>query len=198
MKTVLEVHMDFLSEIESYNNKLKDALDKIDKVQINLFAKVLLKHYAAGSHIFIFGNGGSGMTASHTVCDFNKGVCLDLERKFKFICLNDNIGSMLAYGNDVSYSDIFHLQLKNFLTPKDLVIGISGSGNSENVIRAINYAKEMESDTFALCGFSGGKLKGIDSTNCIHVPIHDMQIVEDCHMIIFHMLMQIVYKYLHR
>ncbi len=190
--------MDFLSEIEGYNNKLKAAVDAIDKQQINHFIDILLKHYERKSHIFIFGNGGSGSTASHVVCDFNKGVCLDLDKKFKFVCLNDNLASILAYGNDISYDDIFCLQLKNYLTPDDLVIGISGSGNSENVIRAIRYAKVMKSATFALCGFDGGKLKQIDTINCVHVPTRDMQVVEDCHLILFHMIMQIIHRHLHK
>lgn len=190
--------MDFFYEIEKYNNKLKETLDKIDRKQINYFVEVLLKHYEAGSHIFTCGNGGSGLTASHVVCDFNKGICLDLEKKFKFICLNDNIGSILAYGNDISYEDIFALQLKNYLKRGDLVIGISGSGNSINIIKTIEYAKQAGIDTFTLCGFDGGKLKQIDQNNCIHVPIKDMQIVEDCHLVIFHMLMQIIYNNLHK
>lgn len=190
--------MDSFNEIERYKDELKETIDKIDKKPINHFIEVLLKHYEAESHIFIFGNGGSGMTASHTVCDFNKGVCLDLERKFKFICLNDNIGSILAYGNDISYDDIFALQLKNYLNPGDLVIGISGSGNSENIVKTIEYARQAGVDTFTLCGFDGGKLKQIDQNNCIHVPIRDMQIVEDCHLVVFHMLMRIIYNYLHK
>lgn len=190
--------MDFLNEIEEYNERLKTTIDAIDKEQINHFINTLLRHYNSSSHIFIFGNGGSGMTASHMVCDFNKGVCLDLDKKFKFLCLNDNLASILAYGNDVSYEDIFCLQLKNYLTPNDLVIGISGSGNSENVVRAIKYAREMKASTFTLCGFDGGKLKKLDVNACIHVPMHDMQVVEDCHMIIFHKIMQILHRYLHK
>ena len=77
-------------------------------------------------------------------------------------------------------------------------LGIYGSGNSENVVKTIKYAKEKTSDTFTLCGFDGGRLKGIDSINCIHVPMKDMQVVEDCHMMIFHMIMQILYCHLHK
>lgn len=190
--------MDFSNEIEDYFNRLKIAINKIDKSQINYFADVLLLHYKSNSNIFIFGNGGSAATASHVVCDFNKGVCLDLEKKFKFVCLNDNLPSILAYSNDISYDDIFHLQLKNYLTSRDLVIGISGSGNSNNVIKAIEYAKQIGATRFILCGFDGGRLKEINQNNCIHVPFHDMQIVEDCHLIVFHMLMQIMHNYLHR
>lgn len=188
--------MDFLNEINDYCNKLKRTIDAIDKKEINHFAETLLRHYEIQSQIFIFGNGGSGATASHSVCDFNKGVCLNLEKRFRFVCLNDNMATILAYGNDDSYDDIFYLQLKNVLTASDLVIGISGSGNSENVVKAVKYAKERGASTFTLCGYNGGRLKQIDKTNCIHVAVDDMQIVEDCHVFVFHMLMQILYKHL--
>jgi len=189
-----EIKMDFLNEIYGYCSRSKTTIDNIDKKQINHFAEVLLDHYENNSHIFIFGNGGSAATASHVVCDFNKGVCLDLDKKFKFICLNDNLPSILAYSNDISYDDIFYLQLKNYLTSRDLVIGISGSGNSKNIVKAIEYAKETKADIFTLYGFDGGRLKEIEPKNSIHIPISDMQVVEDCHLIIFHMLMQILYK----
>ena len=186
--------MDFLNEIDDYCNKLKATIDKIGKNEISRFAKVLLHHYENNSHIFIFGNGGNGAIASHVICDFNKGVCLNMDKKFRFVCLNDNLPSILAYSNDISFDDIFYLQLKNFLTPKDLVVGISGSGNSKNVVKAIEYTREIGADTFTLCGSNGGKLKEIDLNRCIHVPAKDMQVVEDCYLIIFHMLMQIIYK----
>ena len=190
--------MDFSNNIDDYTSRLKLAIDGIDRKQIDHFAKILLEHYDQGNSIFIFGNGGSGATASHVVCDFNKGVSLELEKKFKFICLNDNVGSILAYANDLAYEEIFCQQLSNYLTVKDLVIGISGSGNSKNVLKAIEYAKKVGAKTFSLCGYDGGKLKKIDSVNCIHVAVNDMQIVEDCHMIIFHMLMQIIHKFLNK
>ena len=194
MITMGRIAVDFLNEINEYCVKLKGTLDRINKKEINNFAETLLHHYENDKHVFIFGNGGSGVTASHAVCDFNKGVCLELDKKFKFVCLNDNMASILAYGNDISYDDIFIMQLKNFCAPGDLVIGISGSGNSINIVKAIEYAREIGADTFTLCGFDGGRLKGIDKDNCIHVPINDMQITEDCHTIILHMLMQILYE----
>jgi len=190
--------MDFLNEIDGYINKLKVTLGRIDTKEINRFANVLLDHYQRDSHIFIFGNGGSGATASHAVCDLNKGTCVDLDKKFKFVCLNDNMASILAYSNDVSYEDIFYLQLKNYLTPDDLVIGISGSGNSTNVVKAITYAKQKGAGTFTLCGYDGGRLKEIDRNNCIHVPVEDMQVAEDCHLSIIHIQMQIFFNYLKR
>ncbi len=188
--------MDFLNSIDDYFGRLKIVLDNIDKDKINYFVSVLLKHYEKQSCIYIFGNGGSAMTASHVVCDFNKGVCLELEKKFKLICLNDNLATILAYANDISYDEIFRLQLKNYLKKDDLVIGISGSGNSLNVLEGIEYSKQVGAETFTLCGFDGGKLKQVDAVNCLHIPINDMQIAEDSHVIIFHVVMQILYKHL--
>jgi D-sedoheptulose 7-phosphate isomerase len=137
------------------------------------------------------GNGGSGSTASHWACDLNKGCCLGLEKKFKTICLNDNLPTMMAYANDCSYDDIFVEPLKNFFQPDDLVIGISGSGNSQNVLNAIEYANEKGGRTIGLCGYEGGKLHDmVDLSLLAHV--NDMQKVEDLHMIIVHISMQVI------
>lgn len=190
--------MDFLNEIDAYLTKLKATIDSIDKNEIKRFAEVLLRHYNNGSNVFIFGNGGSGATASHAVCDFNKCACLGLEKKFKFICLNDNIPSLMAHANDLNFGDVFCEQLKNYLKQGDLVIAISGSGNSKNVVKAVEYARESGAETFTLCGYNGGALHKIDPKNSIHIKIEDMQVVEDCHVIIFHMLAQILQKYLRR
>ncbi|MGB2929389.1 MAG: SIS domain-containing protein, partial [Desulfobacterales bacterium] len=126
---------------------------------------------------------------SHWACDINKGCGLGIDKKFKMICLNDSISTMLAYANDLSYEDIFIEQLKNFFVPGDVVIGISGSGNSENVLKAIEYANKNGGTTVGLCGFSGGKLYQI-----VNIPIlakvDDMQKIEDIHMIVAHISMQ--------
>jgi D-sedoheptulose 7-phosphate isomerase len=142
------------------------------------------------------GNGGSGSTASHFACDINKGCCLDLEKKFKMLCLNDNLPTLLALANDVSYDSVFVEQMKNFFNSGDVVIGISGSGNSENVLQAITYAKTMGGRTVGFSGFSGGKLSQIVDIAFV-AEIDDMQKVEDVHMIVVHMIMQAVYKALH-
>ena len=110
---------------------------------------------------------------------------------YKFICLNDNIPSMMAYGNDLSYGDIFLYPLQTYYNKKDVVIGISGSGNSENVVRAISWAKENEATTIGLTGYSGGKVKELCQYN-VHVPVDDMQIAEDLHMVLDHCMMKIL------
>lgn len=176
-----------------YLAQLKDLLDLFPHERFDAIGKELISAFNHEKHIFIMGNGGSGSTASHFACDINKGCCFDLEKKFKVICLNDNVPTMLAYANDLSYSQVFVEQLKNFLQHGDVVIGISGSGNSENVLQAVSYAKEKGAKTIGLTGFDGGKL-----SHMVDIPlvaaVKDMQKVEDVHMIVVHMLMQYLCK----
>jgi D-sedoheptulose 7-phosphate isomerase len=154
---------------------------------------VILDAYENQRSIFIMGNGGSGATASHFACDINKGASSGLEKRFKVFCLNDNVPTMLAYANDNSYEDIFVEQLKNFLKPEDVIIGISGSGNSKNVIKAIQYANKNEAKSVALTGFDGGKLAEVAKIS-LTIPVNDMQKTEDVHFILIHMIMQILCK----
>ena len=189
--------MDFNQFAHQYLNRLKTVMDNFD---LNAFGKMvhtLLDAYSRQAHIFVMGNGGSGSTASHLTCDINKGCCIDLEKKFKMICLNDNIPTMLAFANDLSYDAVFEEQLKNFFNPGDLVIGISGSGNSENVLRAIGFASKNGGKTIGWSGFGGGRLAGMVDLAFV-VDSHDMQQVEDAHMVVAHMIMQSVYAALHQ
>lgn len=175
-----------------FRNYLAELTNIFDTVNIKAFEGFideLTKAYERESQIFICGNGGSASTASHFASDINKGVSYGKDKRFKVICLNDNIPTMLAYANDVSYDDVFIEQLKNFMNENDLVIGISGSGNSENVLKAVRYANEHSGKTFGICGYGGGKLKGI-AQKSIAINSNDMQKVEDLHMIIFHCAMQ--------
>jgi len=177
----------------SYLEQLKVLLDIFPHDKFEEIGNILMKAYDEGKQVFIMGNGGSGSTASHFACDINKGCCFNLEKKFKVICLNDNIPTMLAYANDLSYDKIFVEQLKNFLQPGDVVICISASGNSENVLQAVSYAKKKEALTIGLTGFDGGKLARIVDVPLV-AAINDMQKVEDLHMIVVHMLMQYLCK----
>jgi D-sedoheptulose 7-phosphate isomerase len=172
-----------------YIKDLKKVLDTFPHDQFERLIGAMLDCCRKGNRIFVMGNGGSASTASHWVCDINKGCCLDQNPKFKMICLNDSISTMLAYANDLSYEDVFVEQLKNFFEIGDLVIGISGSGNSQNVLKAIDYANQNGGVTAGLCGYSGGKLlKLVDIP--ILAEINDMQKIEDVHMIVVHMVMQ--------
>lgn len=186
--------MDYIVDIQLYFKRLKQTVDLISKEDVNKLINLLIEAKDQGKAVFIMGNGGSAATASHYVCDFNKGVSFDSEKKFKFICLNDNIPSLMAYANDLSYNDVFVYPLQNYFTPGDVVIGISGSGNSSNVIKAIEYANENDGITVGLTGYDGGQLKRIAKYN-IHIPINDMQITEDLHMMIDHCMMKILSTY---
>ncbi len=184
---------DFKSEIDRYKNRLQQALNSVKTDEVIKMLNVIRRAYIEEQTIFIMGNGGSAATASHIACDLNKGVSHGLQKKFKVVCLNDNIPTMLATANDISYAEIFIEPLKNFLKPGDVVIGISGSGNSKNILKAIGYANKNSGITIGLCGFDGGKLKQTAS-HSIHIRVNDMQITEDIHSIIGHLMMQIFEK----
>ena len=178
-------------KINNYFDRLKNTLDNMDRSEIETFIQVLNQARENGNNIFIMGNGGSAATASHFVCDFNKGASYmyDDKKRFKFICLNDNTAINMAYANDVSYEDIFVEPMKNFFSKGDVVIGISGSGNSKNIVKAIEYANQNGGITVGLTGYNGGKLKQI-CKHSVNANIDDMQISEDIHMILCHMIMQ--------
>jgi len=178
----------------SYFQDIKGTLDKINLNILRKVNDILFDALNKGNQIFTMGNGGSGVTASHFVCDLNKGVSFGQKKKFKAICLNDNLPTLLAYANDLSYSDIFCEQLKNFMEEKDIVIGFSGSGNSENVLKAIEHANKNRAITIGFSGFDGGKLAKI-AKHSIIVSIDDMQKIEDIHLILCHLIMQTMKKF---
>ena len=190
---IKEKGMDYLNQIRGYIEKEKGVLDCLNADAINLAMNEIVRARDEKNQIFIMGNGGSAATASHYTGDFNKGLSLDREKKFRFYCLNDNVATVLSLANDLCYEEIFVQQLKNFMDPGDIVIAISGSGNSENIIRAVRYAKEKGNLVIGLTGYDGGKLKELSDIQ-LHVPIHDMQITEDIHMIYDHLIMSIFYK----
>src|SRR5205085_4359406 len=125
--------------------------------------------------VFVIGNGGSAANASHFAQDLAKGTCHDMqqERRIRALSLTDNIAFISALGNDEGYDQIFVQQLRTFCRPGDLLIAISGSGNSPNVLRAVEYAHEQGMKTIGVTGFSGGKLRDL-ADECVHVPLNDM------------------------
>jgi D-sedoheptulose 7-phosphate isomerase len=181
--------------IENYFNRLVDTVKQLSHEQAYNVAKELMDCYHRDGSIYIFGNGGSGSTASHIVGDFMKGVSYQMEKRFRVTCLNDNFSTLGAISNDISYEEVFVEPLKNFLRPGDLVIGISGSGNSMNVVKAMLYAKEKGVRTVAMCGYTGGKIKDIADVY-FHAPIKDMEITEDIHLIGFHAIKQYIIELL--
>lgn len=169
----------------------KEVLASLSPEQINEVMNVLEHARISGKRIFICGNGGSASTAAHLECDFNKGISYAQDVKYDIECLSDNVPMMMAIANDIGYEDIFVVPLRNKLKKGDIVIGISGSGNSENVLKAIQYANDLGADTIAFTGYSGGRLKKA-AKHHIHVGIDNMQIVEDVHLVLNHMMMFIL------
>ncbi len=179
------------AHIKKYLKLLENKISALDIRQINKIVNILKTAYDSEHTIFAMGNGGSGTTASHLVCDFNRGASAGSVKKFKVISLNDNVPSLSAIANDIGYDAVFEEQLKNFLRPGDVVLGISVSGNSKNIIRAIEYANKHGATTIGLCGFDGGQLKKI-AQYPLHVKVDDMKIAEDIHSIVSHILMKML------
>lgn len=173
--------------IKSYFDREIEVIRRLNIDDINTAVQAIWAAYEREATIYIFGNGGSAATASHYVCDFNKGISENKEKKFNFVCLNDNYPQMMAIANDISYDEVFRYPLVNKLKPTDLVIGISGSGNSKNVIRAVEYAKEIGASVVGITGYHGGKLKELADYH-MDVMEDDMQISEDLHMVFNHMM----------
>src|SRR4030042_1293936 len=181
------------SEFTNYFSRLSETLEKLDVQVIEQFVEALLKARDSENTIFIFGNGGSAATASHVTGDFLKGISFELDKRFRVMCLSDNTSGLTAIANDLGYDEIFLEQLKVFLKKGDLVIGISGSGNSANVVKAREDAGAQGVKTVAMCGYKGGRIREL-ADMVIHVPVDDMEITEDIHIIIFHAIKQVLNK----
>lgn len=177
--------------IKAYLNKIKKLCGEIDIESIVKIIEVLEEKLKAGRTIFIVGNGGSASTASHMVCDLGKTVLgkdlLTHKKRFKVICLSDNTSLITAIANDISYKAIFSESLKNLGKKGDLLLVITGSGNSENILEVIRTAKKMKIDTIAFLGFNGGKVKDIISDYVV-VPSNEYGPIEDFHMIFNHLI----------
>ena len=187
--------LDFKNAIKEYYDRERAAVERFNLDEINEAMNVIMDTYENGGMIYVCGNGGSASTASHMQNDFNKGISEYTDKKFRFYCLNDNVSTMMAVANDIGYEEVFRFPLRNVITENDLFIGISGSGNSKNVLNAAEFAHERGAKVIGITGYSGGKLKEIADYK-MHVDEMDMQIAEDLHMTFDHMMMKIFYNYL--
>lgn len=175
--------------VDSYIVELKKSIDSLDKKAIAYVINLLLEAYKNGKKVFIFGNGGSASIASHMACDLSKGTLSreydEKEKRFRVISLTDNIPLITAYANDLSYEDIFIQQLRNLVDKDDVVIALSGSGNSRNVIKAVQYAKRNGAKTIGFLGFkTGGRLAKVVDCAVIaasnhYGPCEDIQLILD-------------------
>jgi D-sedoheptulose 7-phosphate isomerase len=162
---------------------------KLDHAAFEAAVELVRRAFERENQIITCGNGGSAYAASHFVTDWNKMVSLATGRRFRGVSLCDNIGMVTAFANDVSYDQVFVGQLRAILQPGDLVIAVSGSGNSPNVVKAIEYANEAGADTLAIVGYDGGVLKRV-AMHHVWVPSHDMQLCEDVHLMFGHIVMK--------
>jgi len=184
---MLGVQLDIGDYLERFGNELK----RLEPAEVTLLADWVYEAWRSGRFVFIFGNGGSATTASHLCEDLGKG-CLreedlrdESKKRLKVLSLTDNVGWMTAIANDVGYDQMFVQQLMNFGGTGDVAVGISGSGNSANVLAAIDWANRHGLKTFGMTGYDGGKLKKIQQAG-IHVPLDDMGMVEGVHGCLIH------------
>ncbi len=176
-----------MSFADQYKSKLLAALETIELSKVEQAITLLARARAEGRHIFVCGNGGSAATANHFACDMVKGASYGRQDRFRIMALSEQIPTLTAYANDVGYDAVFVEPLKNFAHAGDVLIAISGSGNSPNVIRAVEYANSIGCQTIGLSGQDGGKLAPLAKLN-IHVHDNHMGRIEDAHMAICHMI----------
>jgi D-sedoheptulose 7-phosphate isomerase len=172
---------------QSYRDNLIETLNGLDLAKVDQAIAWLAEARDQGKTIFTTGNGGSAASASHFVCDMLKGASYKQDKRFRIMSLHDNMPTLTAYSNDVDYHDAAVEQLKNFGLAGDVVIAISGSGNSPNVLRAVEYANSIGCRTIGLTGRDGGKLGPLVQLQ-IHTPEPHMGRIEDAHMIALHMI----------
>jgi len=170
-----------------YRSELLKAIDSIDLAAVERAIDVLRRARDEGRHIFVCGNGGSAATASHFATDIVKGASHGRDKRFRIMALTDSLSTLTAYSNDICYECVFVEQLKNFAEPGDVLVAISGSGNSPNVLRALEYANSIGCHTIALSGRDGGKMGPLGQTH-IQVAHPHMGRIEDGHMIVLHMI----------
>jgi D-sedoheptulose 7-phosphate isomerase len=176
--------------VTTYIEDMVGLLRQVDPDEVQALVDALIDAYRNGRFVFVIGNGGSAANASHLCEDLGKGTLTDFEgqKRLKIMSLTDNVPYIMAWANDEGYERVFVEQLKNFTEPGALLIAISGSGNSANVLRAVEYANSHGMRTFALTGFDGGRLKQIAHSS-FHVRSDNMGAVEAVHAVLFHYLM---------
>lgn len=183
--------MEIKNFAQNYINNLQNCIAAIDWNDLEKVTEQILNAYQNNKKIFLIGNGGSAATASHMMCDFNKGIIqkndISDEKRFRTICLSDNIPLITAWSNDSNYENIFLEQIKNLYEEGDVLLAISASGNSKNVILACEYVKKRSGTVIGFAGFSGGRLSEIADA-CITAKIANYEIAEDIHSILMHIL----------
>lgn len=178
--------------VQAYFQTIARILPQLPYASIQQIISVILQAFDEGRTIFVFGNGGSAATASHIMCDLNKGTVTDGDgRRFKVMAFTDNIPLLTAWANDAGYEHIFSEPLKNFIQPGDVVLALSGSGNSPSILEALKTARAARAVTVGMAGYRGGKMKALCDI-CAVVPCDDIQVVEDLHHAMAHSILSAV------
>ncbi len=172
-----------------YLNSLKETIVELNLNELEQIVDALQEAQKNARQVFLFGNGGSAATASHFACDLAKIAAVPRKPPLRAISLTDNVAMMTAIANDISYDDIFVEQMSVLWNRGDLAIGISASGNSPNVLKAIEYAKKHGGRSIGFSGFGGGKLAKIADLN-ITFSVHNYGVVEDMHLVLTHLISQ--------
>jgi D-sedoheptulose 7-phosphate isomerase len=186
-------------DVRPFLERVGQELLRVNPAEVKALADAMHHCYENSRFIFVIGNGGSGSNASHFCEDIGKGTLRrqdfdrDDKKRFRIISLTDNTPYILAWGNDEGFERVFLEQLKNLASPGDLLIAISGSGNSPNVLRAVEWANRHGMTTFGCTGFGGGKLRTL-AQRSFHVPLEDMGIVESIHLTAFHWVVDDLYR----
>ena len=183
----------FQNFASDYQQRLKNAIDQLPTKGLEDLAQSLLQCWREGKQVFFFGNGGSAGNAIHLANDFLYGVSKQLGHALKAHALSANSAVITCLANDEGYDGIFFRQLAVLAQPGDIAIALSGSGNSSNILKAIEWCKENQVKSIAILGFEGGTAKSLADVS-IHVPVKDMQISEDLQLIVGHMMMQWLYQ----
>jgi D-sedoheptulose 7-phosphate isomerase len=180
-------------DAKQYFEELQRVMVGLPNEGIDQIADTLMRAYDAGRTVYLCGNGGSAALASHFACDLGKGTAYcNGGKRLRALSLTDNLPTLTAWANDSSYEDVFSEQLRNFVQPGDVAVAISGSGNSKNVLNALQVAREAGATTVGISGFQGGEMKSLCDI-CVIVPSNNMQIIEDLHLAMAHSIFRIVY-----
>jgi D-sedoheptulose 7-phosphate isomerase len=181
------------SSVGSYFELLRCAIGNLPYSAVEQAATELIRAYNQDRTIFLFGNGGSAALASHFACDLAKGTVRIAEgqKRFRVLALTDNVPLITAWANDTCYESIFEEQLRNFVKAGDIAFAISGSGNSSNVLKALEVARGAGACNIGLTGFSGGKMKALCNI-CIVIPSNNMQVIEDLHLSVAHAIFSVI------
>ncbi len=180
-----------MSYVQNYFSGVKSLIEQVSEEQVNRLANLLETAWKEDKHVILMGNGGSAGTASHIVNDIQKCLQLECGKPIRAICLSDNTPLVLAWANDTEYANVYEPQIDCWASKGDLVIAISGSGNSPNILRAAEAGKRKGAFVFGMAGYTGGKLIAA-STECLVVFTDNMQQIEDLHMMILHLAFSIV------